>query len=143
MTATTITAAGASDSLAITSGNDGTLVIQSGPTGAKVNALTLSSAGVPTFDQLAKTLGSSGTVTLPSGLIIKWGSATSGAGTNTVTYPTAFPTATVFATCIHTSAAVYVWPITAKAAASFNNVCYTTGGTPTASIAYDWLAIGY
>lgn len=51
MTATTITAAGASDSLAISSGNDGTLVIQSGPTGAKVNAVSVDSAGKVSFPQ--------------------------------------------------------------------------------------------
>ena len=45
MTATTLTASGASDSSALSSGNDGTLVIQTGPSGGKVNALTLDAAG--------------------------------------------------------------------------------------------------
>jgi len=123
--------------------NDGTVKIRVGPFGSKVDGLTISAAGIPTFDQLTKTLGASGSVVLPGGLIVKWGSATSGAATNTVTYPVAFPTATVFAACIQTTASVYIWPITAKAAGSFNNICYNTAGTPTASIAYDWLALGY
>ena len=46
---TIITAAGASDSLAITAGNDGALTIQTGPSGGKVNAITFASDGTPTF----------------------------------------------------------------------------------------------
>ena len=144
MTATIFTAADATNGVVTTSGNDGTLKLQTGPNGAKVDALSFDVAGIPTFNQLTKSLGASGTITLPGGLIVKWGSATSGGATNTVTYPAAFPTATVFATCINTTAATYTFPIPAKAAASFNNICYAPAtGTPTASIAYDWLALGY
>ena len=49
MTATIITASGASDPTVITGGNDGTLVIQTGPSGGKVNALTFGADGTPTF----------------------------------------------------------------------------------------------
>lgn len=144
MTTTTLNAATTTTGAGIAGGDDGTLTIKTGATaGAQVNALSFTAAGVPTFDQLVKTLGASGSIVLPGGLIIKWGSATSGGATNTVTSPVAFPTATVFATCIHTSASVYIWPVTAKAAASFNNVCYTAAAVPTAGIAYDWLALGY
>ena len=45
MPTTIITAGGASDSLAIVSGNDGALIIQTGPSGAKVNALALDASG--------------------------------------------------------------------------------------------------
>ena len=40
-----ITAGAASDSLALSSGNDGLLTIQTGPSGAKVNALALDASG--------------------------------------------------------------------------------------------------
>lgn len=59
MTATTITAAGASDAVSIVNGDDGTLVIKTGPTGAKVNALSVASngavavTGTPTNDSAA------------------------------------------------------------------------------------------
>lgn len=49
MTQTIITAAGASDALSLTPGNDGTLVVQVGPTGAKVNALSFDAAGQGTL----------------------------------------------------------------------------------------------
>ena len=45
MTTTTLTAGGASDGLALVPGNDGTLLLQTGPTGAKVNALALDATG--------------------------------------------------------------------------------------------------
>lgn len=44
-----IVAGAASDSLAIASGNDGALTLQTGPSGAKVNALSFTSDGTPTF----------------------------------------------------------------------------------------------
>jgi len=49
MTQNIITPGGASDSLVFTGGNDGTLLIQTGPSGAKVNALAFGSDGTPTF----------------------------------------------------------------------------------------------
>jgi hypothetical protein len=45
---TVIKAGGANDALTITGGNDGALVLQTGPSGAKVDALTLSSTGTIT-----------------------------------------------------------------------------------------------
>ena len=44
-----ITAGGASDPLAITAASDGALTFQTGPSGAKVNALAFASDGTPTF----------------------------------------------------------------------------------------------
>lgn len=122
---------------------DGTVQGTGLTTGAQTIAGAKTFSSTPTFATLTATLGAAGSVMLPGGLIAKWGSATSGGATNTITYPTAFPTATVFATCIMTSASTYWFPITAKAAASFNNVCYNPAGTPTAGIPYDWMAIGY
>jgi hypothetical protein len=123
---------------------DGTMKLARGNKGAtSQDVMTISAAGIPTFNQLVQTLGASGSVVLAGGLTIKWGSATSGAATNVVTYPVSFATATVFAVAIHISAAVYVWPISNKQNVSFNNICYTSAGVPTAGISYDWLAIGY
>jgi hypothetical protein len=49
MTQNIITAGDASNPIAIQGGNDGTLVLQSGLAGAKVNALSFAADGTPTF----------------------------------------------------------------------------------------------
>lgn len=49
MTASIITAATASSGLVYSSGNDGTLKLQSGPAGSPVDALTFAADGTPTF----------------------------------------------------------------------------------------------
>lgn len=49
MTTTTLTSGGASDYLSLSNGDDGTLTVKVGPTGAKVNALVIDAAGTPTF----------------------------------------------------------------------------------------------
>jgi hypothetical protein len=46
---TILKAGGASDSLDLSGSNDGALTLQTGPSGAKVNALALASDGTPTF----------------------------------------------------------------------------------------------
>lgn len=46
---TIITAGGASDGLGVAAGNDGALTLQTGPSGAKVNALAFGSDGTPVF----------------------------------------------------------------------------------------------
>lgn len=49
MTQTIITAGDASAGLVSSAGNDGTLVLQSGPAGSKVNAISIASDGTPTM----------------------------------------------------------------------------------------------
>ena len=49
MTQTIITAGDASAGLTQSAGNDGTLVLQTGPAGSKVNAITLAADGTPTL----------------------------------------------------------------------------------------------
>ena len=49
MTQNIITAGDATNTLSITGGNDGTVVIQSGLAGSKVNALSFAADGTPTF----------------------------------------------------------------------------------------------
>lgn len=46
-----------------------------------------------TYDQFPTTTGATGTITLPSGLIMKWGTGSTAAGTGSVTFGAAFPTA--------------------------------------------------
>jgi hypothetical protein len=49
MTATFLHSGDASNGASITNGNDGTMVVQVGPNGAKVNALSFAVDGTPTF----------------------------------------------------------------------------------------------
>lgn len=49
MTTTTITAGGTSPDSAFLGGNDGTLLIQTGPSNGKVNAISIAADGTPTF----------------------------------------------------------------------------------------------
>jgi hypothetical protein len=49
MTTTTLTAGGTSPDSAFLGGNDGTLLIQTGPSNGKVNALSIAADGTPTF----------------------------------------------------------------------------------------------
>ena len=49
MAATLITAGDALSGLSQTAGNDGTLIVQAGPAGAKLNAIALAADGTPTF----------------------------------------------------------------------------------------------
>jgi hypothetical protein len=49
MTQNTITAGGASDLISFQGGDDGTLVIKTGPSGSKVNAVSYAADGTPTF----------------------------------------------------------------------------------------------
>lgn len=57
MTQTTITAGDATTGLAYSGGNDGTLAIQTGPNGAKVNAVSYAADGTPTFLKSGLVLG--------------------------------------------------------------------------------------
>ena len=52
-------------------------------------AITASQFALPGF---ASSLAASGYQKLPSGLIVQWGTATTSAGTGTITFPIAFPT---------------------------------------------------
>ena len=94
------------------------------------------------FSQFPVTLAAAGSQTLPGGLILKWGiknSVATGAWTNT--YPTAFPTACVFATNTPTelnSIAQTALVVTAIAAGSFASV-NSTGIVNN----FRWFAIGY
>jgi len=49
MTQTILTASGVGNAASLAAGNDGTFILQTGPDGAKVNALSFDATGVPTF----------------------------------------------------------------------------------------------
>jgi hypothetical protein len=148
---TTITAGGASDSLALASSNDGLLTLQTGPSGAKVNALAFAADGTPTF--LKSTLvtananaigygtGAGGSVTqitsrttgvtinTPTGAITLVSAAGSAAYQSfTVTNSSVAATDTVTVNQ-KSGTDLYIVLVTAVAAGSFRISFATTGGT--------------
>ena len=145
MTGTILTVPGAGgDGLGFNSGNDGTLTIAVGPTGAKVNALTISAAGVPTFNQLAQSLTSNGYKKLDGGLIVQWGttSAITSGSFVSVTFPIAFPTAALsVATTLSSGviAANYTAGVSSLTTTGMNVSHFSSGG----SAGYFWIALGY
>ena len=116
----------------------GTLTVSS-----TVGAAAGTKAGLAViYDQFPVTLASPGTITLPSGLILKWGTGSTTAGTGSVTYAAAFPTATLNVQLTISGGSV---------AATFNPVfigTVTASGFPVfgaaaQSLSFNWLAIGH
>ena len=70
MAQTILTAGGASDSPAMSGGNDGTLVLQVGPSGSKINALSLDSTGKLTLSGQTVSSSSTNTVTNKVAIVI-------------------------------------------------------------------------
>lgn len=96
--------------------------------------------------QFRASLTANGSQKLPSGLIIKWGSAVStgtGIGNSTITFPSAFPTACVSinATVANDASnyAAQIQSLTATQAVM--SLCQGTAYAN--SLAYRWIAIGY
>lgn len=85
-----------------------------------------------------KTLGSSGYITLPGGLIIQWGTSTGG---GTITFPVTFPNALVNITSTYNA---YISDnqnplgVNARSVSGFTSQSYDQASTP-----IYWLAIGY
>lgn len=82
-------------------------------------------------------------VTLPNGLIMKWGKINPSTGSNTVTYGTAFPTATINVQYARFKATHSIYEdnnaVTSESASGFN--IYVTNGSAYGTLA--WQAIGY
>lgn len=82
-------------------------------------------------------------VTLPNGLIMKWGKLNPSTGNNTVTYGTAFPTATVNVQYARFKATHSIYEdnnaVTSESASGFD--IYVTNGSAYGTLA--WQAIGY
>jgi long-tail fiber proximal subunit/tail fiber protein gp53 len=114
---------------------------------SSVNAATATNQ-LPNMTQFGALLASSGYQKLPSGLILQWGSAVTGAGGNvSVSFPLAFPTlcASATATVSGTSTTADIAIQTAVSGTSTFTITTTHASTSTAagSIAASWFAIGY
>ncbi len=118
----------------------GTLTVSS-----TVGAAAGTKAGLAViYDQFPATLATPGTITLPTGLILKWGTGTYVAGTGSVTFAANFPTALLSVQCtLTTSGAAHgsfpPGPDTSTYAVSGFTVYGGTGQ----SGSFNWLAIGH
>lgn len=96
------------------------------------------------YDQFPATLSATGTETMPSGRIMKWGSGTYTAGTGAVSYAAAFPNGTlqVFLSLRTSGAAHASYPPGADPS-TFSTTGFTVYGGTGQSGSYSWLAIGW
>lgn len=122
---------------------DGTMKLARGNAGATTqDIITVASNGVVDFPQLARTLGTSGSFTLPGGLIVKWGAVPSlvASGTSVVTFPGgSFPTAVVSVMVTPASSTISSGSATSATSSGFTLLNNNSGST----VSFYWLAIGY
>lgn len=122
---------------------DGTAKIARGNAGATTqDILTVDAAGKVDLPQLVRSLGVTGSYTLPGELIIKWGYTTTSAGSVTITFAVPFPTAPFSAVASAQNAANVVAVVNSFSVSTMT--LYThTGNTGSAAVAnVYWIAIG-
>lgn len=109
--------------------------------------LTVTTAGTSgnqaiNFSQFPATKASPGTMTLPSGMIVKWGTGTTTAGAGSVTYAAAFPTATLNVQITISGAAgtITVRPLALGATTAAG---FAVWGDAAESFGFNWLAFGH
>ena len=173
MTTTTLISGDNQANATFTGGNDGTVVVQTGAFGAKVNALTLDNSGnasvVGTASVAAATAAShamtksavetlvGGTTTaaslkatngyqkMPSGVIIQWGYVASGGGSSgtTITFPIAF-SATPSVNVTSASSVTIVYNAASTSSTTTTVYSYSsTTGGGASASPFFWMAIGY
>lgn len=96
------------------------------------------------YDQFATTAAATGQVALPTGLVIKWGTGTYTAGAGSVSYGSAFATATlaVQITLVTSAAPHTSYPVGVDSA-SYATTGFTVSGGTGQSGSFNWLAIGH
>lgn len=117
---------------------DGSMKLARGVAGGTTqDILTINSLGEVDFPQMIRSFGANGYQKLPGGLIIQWGSSTSGA-TGTVTFPLAFPNscASVTGTCVNTVGSVETLETVTITNTNFS---FAIGN----GTSFRWIAIGY
>lgn len=90
-----------------------------------------------------QSLATSGYQKLPGGLIVQWGNGNSSAGSLSVTYPTAFPTA-VFQTVANCAGTANVVAVISTQTTSGVTMFTHVGNTGSAAaVTVRWIAVGY
>lgn len=128
---------------------DGTLKLARGNAGATTqDILTIDTNGKVDLLNLARSLGTTGSYTLPGGLIIKWGSGTSSGtavGNCAVTFATAFPTTCYAVFAISGNSAGYIVSGSGSpTASSAPNLTLRNSSSQVivSGIGFSWIAIG-
>lgn len=118
----------------------GTLTVSS-----TINAAAATKAGqVVIYDQFPVTAAVPGTMALPNGIILKWGTGTYAAGVGTVTFAANFPNALLSVQCtLLTSGAAHGSYPPGPTASTYAVSGFTVYGGTGQSGSFSWLAIGH
>jgi len=111
----------------------GTLTASDGTSGTQV----------VNFGQFPATKATTGTMTLPNGLIWKWGTGAIFSGVGSVTYATAFPNATLNVQLTISSGSAAATQDALIVGASVTAAGFPAYGNAASTLSFFWLAIGY
>lgn len=134
--------------LTVTSGG-ATVTGNSAITGTLAVSSTLTAANgssgtqVVNFGQFPATLATTGTMTLPSGVIMKWGTGAIFSGVGSVTYATAFPNATLNVQLTISSGSAAATQDALIVGASVTAAGFPAYGNSASTLSFFWFAIGY
>jgi hypothetical protein len=117
----------------------GTLAVSSTVTAANGTSGTQ----VVNFGQFPATLNTTGTTTLPNGLIMKWGTGAIFSGVGSVTYATAFPNATLNVQLTISSGSAAATQDALIVGAAVTAAGFPAYGQAASTLSFFWLAIGY
>lgn len=134
--------------LTVTSGG-ATVTGNSSVTGTLAVTSTLTAANgtsgtqVINFGQFPATLATTGTTTMPNGLIMKWGTGAIFSGVGSVTYATAFPNATLNVQLTISSGSAAATQDALIVGAAVTAAGFPAYGNAASTLSFFWLAIGY
>lgn len=117
----------------------GTLAVTSTLTAANGTSGTQ----VVNFGQFPATLGTTGTTTLPNGLIMKWGTGAIFSGVGSVTYATPFPNATLTVQLTISSGSAAATQNALIVGAAVTAAGFPAYGQTASTLSFLWFAIGY
>ena len=117
----------------------GTLTVSSTLTAANGTSGTQ----VVNFGQFPATLATTGTTTMPNGLIMKWGTGAIFSGVGSVTYATAFPNATLNVQLTISSGSAAATQDALIVGAAVTAAGFPAYGNAASTLSFFWLAIGY
>lgn len=94
-------------------------------------------------DEWSIAVGTSGYQTLPSGLIIQWSNVTTSAGTASVTFPIAFPSAVFSVVGVHTGTGGAMFVVNSRTTTGFTAIItQELGAISNTNYTGAWIALG-
>ncbi len=142
VTGGTITASGVLSGGTISTAGNITIGGTAAVTGVITAANGTSGSRVLNYSQFPATTGTTGTMTFPNGVVVKWGSGSTTNGVGSILFGANFPTAcdNVQLTISGGSGAASVHPLIVGTKAVSVVAVYGAAGE---SLAFDWLAVGH